>query len=114
MLAELTAAEKARPYSKYYYEEMVEPAKEIYRFLEQGTIDSSFATPIHQRNDLLKPGNLPAEMGYCKMPDGTGFVAMVTKMPGVTSEMINWWFAWQGLEGLRYKIWTLLENNSRG
>lgn len=57
------------------------------------------------KNDLLKPGYLPAEMGYCILPDGSGFVAMLTKMPGVTTEMINWWFTWHGLEGLRYKIW---------
>ena len=26
-------------------------------------------------------------------------------MPGVTPEMIDWWFAWHGLESLRYGIW---------
>jgi hypothetical protein len=26
-------------------------------------------------------------------------------MPGVTVDMFNWWFAWHGLESLRYKIW---------
>ncbi len=39
------------------------------------------------------------------MPDGTGFVAGLTQMPGVTADMIDWWFAWHGLEGLRYAIW---------
>lgn len=26
-------------------------------------------------------------------------------MPGVTPEMIDWWFNWHPLEGLRYMIW---------
>jgi hypothetical protein len=26
-------------------------------------------------------------------------------MPGVTVDMLNWWFAWHSLEDLRYKIW---------
>jgi hypothetical protein len=105
MKKELTASEKAKPYAKYFYQPMVPPPKETMEFLSRGPIDSAVALPIHQRNDMLKPGNLPAERGYCMMPDGSGFVAMVTKMPGVTSEMINWWFAWHGLESLRYKIW---------
>lgn len=105
MLNELTTAEKSKSYAKYYYEPLVEPSKVIYEFLEKGPIDPNLATTVHQRNDLLKPGSLPAETGYCKMPDGTGFISIVTKMPGVTSEMLNWWFAWHGLLGLRYKIW---------
>jgi hypothetical protein len=105
MKKELTVSEKAKPYAKYFYRPMVPPPKETMEFLSRGPIDPAVALPIHQRNDMLKPGNLPAERGYCVMPDGSGFVAMVTKMPGVTSEMINWWFAWHGLESLRYKIW---------
>ena len=26
-------------------------------------------------------------------------------MPGVTADMVNWWFAWHTLDPLRYKIW---------
>lgn len=34
------------------------------------------------------------------MPDGSGYIASLTRMPGVTLEMIEWWFAWHGLESL--------------
>ncbi len=105
MKQDLTAREKERPYSKYFNRPLAPVPKEILDFLQQGPIDPTLATPIDQRNDLLKPGYLPAEMGYCIMPDGSGYVSMLTRMPGVTSEMIDWWFAWHGLEGLRYKIW---------
>ena len=33
-------------------------------------------------------------------------LANITKMPGVTPEMFDWWFAWHGLEPMRYKIWN--------
>ena len=37
--------------------------------------------------------------------NGTGYLANLTPMPGVTPEMFNWWFAWHGLEDMRYRIW---------
>ena len=98
---------KARPYAKYFYQPMAPAPKATMDALAAGPIDPSRALPIHQRHDILKPGTLPTEIGYCMMPDGSGFVAMVTKMPGVTSEMINWWFFWHGLESLRYNIWDV-------
>lgn len=105
MKRELTPAERAKPYAKYFYQPMAPVPEEITAVLDKGPIDPGLATPIERRNDLLKPGYLPVEIGYCLMPDGSGFVAMLTKMPGVTAEMLDWWFAWHGLEGLRYKIW---------
>ncbi len=101
----LSAKEFEKPYAKYFNVPMKPVPEEITAFLDKGPIDPSLALPIENRNDMLKPGHLDSEMGYCIMPDGTGFIAMNTPMPGVTSEMINWWFAWHGLEGLRYKIW---------
>lgn len=105
MPRELTEAEKAKPYSKYYYRENAPAPKEALSILDKGPIDPSLATTIHQCNDLLKPGYLPTEIGFCKMPDGTGFIAMKIDMPDATAEMIEWWFAWFGLESLRYMIW---------
>lgn len=39
------------------------------------------------------------------MPDGSGFAATKVFMPGVTTQMLDWWFNWHVLEGLRYAIW---------
>ena len=105
MLRELTETEKAKPFAKYYHRPMTPAPQEIYDTLAKGPIDPSLALKIEDRNDLLNPGYLPCERGYCIMPDGTGFIAMLTEMPGVTMEMIDWWFAWHGLEDLRYAIW---------
>lgn len=48
---------------------------------------------------------MEVETGYCKMPDGTGYVSALIPFPGSTPEMIDWWFAWFALQDLRYMIW---------
>ena len=105
MKKDLSAAEQTKPYAKYFYQPVVPPPKEIMEILDRGPIDPSLAIPIQRRDELLKPGYLSAEIGYCLMSDNSGYVAMLIKMPNVTAEMIEWWFAWFGLESLRYKIW---------
>jgi phloretin hydrolase len=102
---QLTKAELAKPYSKYYDRPMTPPPQEIFDFLARGPIDPKNALPFTQRNELLKSGYLSTERGWCVMPDGTAFVAGLTLMPGVSAEMIAWWFVWHGLESLRYMIW---------
>ncbi len=96
---------KKLPYYKYYLEEMVQASPEHYAKVLNGPIDGSKALPVEDRNRLFEPGYFEEEIGYCVMPDGTGYVSNLTKMPGVTAEMFDWWFAWHGLGGLRYTIW---------
>ncbi|RJP34041.1 MAG: hydrolase [Actinobacteria bacterium] len=102
---ELTEEEKGKPYEKYYFKELAEiPAADLEK-VNAGPVDPADVTPIQNRNDLMKPGYLEVETGYTVMPDGSGFAATLVKMPGVTPEMLDWWFNWHPLEGLRYAIW---------
>ena len=102
---ELTEEEKEKPYAKYFYKELAEiPAADL-DVVNAGQVDFSKATTIHNRGDLMKPGYLDVETGYTVMPDGSGFAASLVKMPGVTPEMLDWWFNWHPLEGLRYALW---------
>ena len=102
---ELTAEEKALSYSKYYYMEMAKPDQTIVDRVLQGPIDPKDALRREDVNDLLNLGYLASEFGYCVMPDGSGYVSNIVKMPGVIPEMFDWWFLWHGLHPLRYKIW---------
>ena len=101
---ELTPEEKAKPYSKYFYRTPTPPPTEWLAAMSD-PVDPAKATPVERLNDLLNPGYLEVERGWCVMPDGTGFIANHIPMPGVTAEMIDWWFAWFALEDLRYKLW---------
>ncbi len=111
---ELTEAEKARPYAGYFYRDLAEvPAEDLAR-VNAGPVDPSKATAIRERNDLMKPGYLGVETGYTVMPDGSGFAATLVRMPGVTPEMLDWWFNWHPLEGLRYALWCPVAHTDIG
>ncbi|MCM8711220.1 phloretin hydrolase [Clostridium sp. SYSU_GA19001] len=101
----VTEQDRLKSYFKYYNMDMVPAPKEKYDLVLKGPVDPKKALKFKDRNDLFKPGYLDVEVGYCVMEDGTGFVANLTKMPGVTVEMFDWWFAWHGLDNLRYTIW---------
>ena len=87
--APLTAEERALPYSKFYDLPIPPIPEEKLAVLAGGPIDPALALKIKDRNDLFLPGDLPCEMGYCVMPNGTGFLANRTYMPGVTPEMFE-------------------------
>ena len=97
--------DQQRSYYKYYHEPMAPADPQKYAKVLAGPIDPSKALPFQDRNRLFEPGYLEEELGYCVMPDGTGYLANLTQMPGVTAEMFDWWFAWHGLNDLRYTIW---------
>lgn len=101
----LSEAEKKQPYAKYFYMPMAKPARESVAIVDRGPIDPSKALLPENLNDLLKPGYLASEVGYCQLPDGSGYVSSIVEMPGVTPEMFDWWFTWHQLDPLRYKIW---------
>ena len=99
----LTAEEQERPFAKYYREPYpYDPAK-LAKMDEP--IDPAKAIYPEQMNDLLNPGYLDAEIGWCNLANGAGFIASMNQYPGVTAEMIDWWFVWHTLEDLRYRIW---------
>lgn len=60
---------------------------------------------LRDASALLDPGYLEMENGYCRLPDGILHVAVHTPMPGVSGEMIDWWFAWHGEDSARYQLW---------
>jgi phloretin hydrolase len=103
---DLTEAEKARPYAKYFHKEMAEiPAEDLAK-VNAGPVDPTKVTTVQKRNDLLKPGYLEVETGYTVMPDGSGCACTLVNMPGVTPEMFDWWFNWHPLESLRVAMWS--------
>ncbi|HNZ64545.1 MAG TPA: hypothetical protein PKJ10_01805 [Smithella sp.] len=108
----LTPEEKALPYSGYYFKDMAKIPQEDLDRVNRGPIDPALALPIAERSRLMEPGDLPAETGYCLMPDGSGFAATKVFMPDVTTEMIDWWFNWHPLVGLRYAIWCPVAHKS--
>jgi hypothetical protein len=78
---------------------------ETWAAIERGPIPPAEALPLSGLDRLLDPAPLAAETGWCKLPDGVGYVAVRTSMPEVTAEMVEWWFDWHPRDPLRYRIW---------
>lgn len=100
----LTPQEAARPFAKYYDEDIPLPDPAHFEKMAQ-PCDPALAIGPEQMNDLLNAGHLALEIGWCNLPNGAGFIANRMVYPDITADMIDWWFAWHALEDLRYRIW---------
>lgn len=102
----ISAEEALLPYVKYYYRALAPVPQEKLDIWNGPAADASAARPVEDKNSFLDHNSGGLESGFCVAPNGTGFVANSTLMPGVTGEMMDWWFGWHSVgSDLRYKIW---------
>ena len=96
---------KTKPYYKYYEEGIASPTPEQMAMVmsSKGTLDECLE--IEDRNKLLEPGTYPEKFGFYPTKDDGLLISGNVPMPDVNAEMLYWWFAWHGLEPLRYAIW---------
>jgi hypothetical protein len=80
--------------------------------IERGPIDPRGALSEDDVDALLDPAPLAVENGWCRLPDGCGYVASRTEMPGVSGEMVDWWFDWHPRDAARYRVWHPLAHES--
>lgn len=97
--------EKALPYYPLFERNMVQAPAEKMALI--GIPSPVPAVPFEERNRFLQGTDREyCQIGYGVAEDGIGFVCNETYMPGVTSEMMDWWFPWHSVgSDLRYKIW---------
>ncbi|MCP5067686.1 MAG: hypothetical protein GY946_14085 [bacterium] len=96
---------RGKSYERHFRWEMSPLPDHVELVLGQGESDANDVLPRADVNRLLEPGYLPLETGYATLPDGTAHVAVLTRFPGATGEMIDWWFGWHSAETERYKLW---------
>ncbi len=96
----------------YLSRPLTPPEPAVLEAIERGPIDPGQAQSADHVDVLLDPAELPGECGWCVLPDGCGYVAMRTEMPGVTGEMVDWWFDWHPHDPIRYRIWHPLAHES--
>ncbi len=97
--------EQRLPYYKLYTQDMVPAPQE--KMMAAASPSDKDIVPFDKRNLFLQGGDTEyCQLGYGVTPDGVGFVCNSTYMPGVSSEMMDWWFPWHSVGAdLRYKIW---------
>lgn len=96
---------KTKSYYKYYEMEIENLTPDQLQFVAACKGNEEEALSIHDRKRLQEPGTSPEKMGYFPLKEGGMLVAGNIPMPNVTADMLNWWFAWHGLDPLRYAIW---------
>ena len=96
--------DKAKSYYKYYLKDAAGIAPEKMGKVFGGPMNPMQAVPFVQRKQLQTSEGQDTEIGYCTMPDGTGYVSDVNFLPGATMEMVHWYYVWRGLDPLRYVI----------
>lgn len=125
-IPELTPGEKALPVSKYYTDYPLHYPNPLYsQLLTQGAMDPADALALDNWMDLLRvQGYDKVEYGYCMMPDGSGYIANYSVIPGnVTPEMRMWYVKWfnihsenlpEGCGNIRYKLWNQVDHIDHG
>ncbi len=125
-IPELTPEEAKLPIAKYYTDYPLHYPNPLYsQLLDQGAMDPKDAIPVENWLDLLTVDKyFKVEYGYCMMPEGYGYIANYSVLPGnITPEMRMWYVRWlnihsknlpEGVGNIRYKIWNQLDHIDHG
>lgn len=101
----LTEEQKNSPLYKYYELPIAPVPEERIASIMQMEADQSCIVPCNHLNLLFEADDYADEYGIFRCPDGGIMLSNITDMPGVTPQMFDWWFAWHGLDTMRYIIW---------
>ena len=119
---ELTPEERAMPLSKYYDIPMSLPDPLTMQIANSGPMDPKDVPKPEEFVNLMMPPEQYGEheMGYCVLPDGTGYLAVYKRFdPRITPKMRRWYMTWMNHYSkstnpqngnLRYKIWNPIEH----
>ena len=80
------------------------PARTL-ELINSGPVDGSDMLSRDEVDRLRDPAPLDVETGWCRMPDGTVRVAVEVGLPGITTEMVEWFLVWHIRRSQRYRAW---------
>jgi 2,4-diacetylphloroglucinol hydrolase len=105
-LAHNRVAMTGKPYASFFDVEMAVPTAAAESLLI-GQLKKSDTLPpsVAGINQLLNPHYRTPDHGYAVLDGSTVYVQSRTFMPGVTTDMIKWWFTWHPGENERYMLW---------
>ncbi|MBR3403162.1 MAG: phloretin hydrolase [Parasporobacterium sp.] len=104
-MGELTEKQKNSPLYKYYVRDIAPAPADIVERVKNRDFGDAECVPIWDINCMFEDGYQKDEFGIFLHPEGGMEVSNLTDMPNVTPEMLDFWFAWHGLDSFRYMIW---------
>lgn len=90
------------------YRQFIEmPNSEIPDRIAEGLLQSGGITPttFEEKINILTEADLQQEFGYIRLDSGNYLVSMICPMPGISREMVDWWFWWHPQADVRYQLW---------
>jgi hypothetical protein len=93
------------PFARFYNEIIAPLPAPVRKELAVSPRPAGSLPPLSEAQNLLRAGYADLETAYTLEPDGSGRVAVLTPMPGLTPAMWDWWFGWHGSHDNRYKLW---------
>ena len=101
----MTTTPPAAPLAGYLERPLARPDPAALEAVTAGPMAPADALTLGRIDRQLDPEPLAVESGWCVMPDGVVKVQALTPMPGVSAEMVDWWFDWHPREPARYRAW---------
>lgn len=96
---------EGKPYAKYWNPDMAPMQEQVRQAVAHGVEAPALGFTISEVDQLLQAGYLALENGFTRLDNGQVFVSVLTRMPGVSGKMIDWWMGWHPVESQRYKLW---------
>lgn len=109
---ELYPEEKLLSYSKYYYLEPDPMNPVVLQAIREPLAEEDCLAP-EDIAQMFRPGYDHVPLGWRNW-DGGSYATMYAQIPGVTTDMVCWWFTWMFVPptsvprehgNLRYKLW---------
>ena len=95
----------SKPYADFLNPKLSPLPDHIRDALDRGPVAEPRLPPVQAAAQSLFGAAPVLEDGFALTADGAMHVAARTDMPGVTPEMIDWWFGWHSDSPERYKLW---------
>jgi len=107
MKVAVTQEERALPYYRYFERNMAAVPEELMQLTQESADSAEHLLPFDKRNEFIRGTDQDfCQNGFGVFEDGTAAVCSRLYMPGVTPQMLEWWFPWHSVgSDLRYKIW---------
>ncbi|MEW1750628.1 DAPG hydrolase family protein [Streptomyces angustmyceticus] len=93
-------------YAKYWNPVMAPLPQHVREALALGPQAPPLCLEFDAAGTLGDAGHHDLENGYGLFDDGSMHTATLTRMPGVSPAMLDWWFWWHATETQRYKLWN--------
>jgi hypothetical protein len=91
------------PYARFWNPQMADLSSVALQAVANSPVAESLMAPMDQAVRAIEDAEV--QSGWTITSAGAAHVNLLTELPGVTPEMVDWWFGWHSDSPERYKLW---------